>query len=72
MPQYVRVKVEAIIKREDLITVMGELGIKNTKSNEKKYIDIIKKHCTIKAGKGFISFEKLTREELQMLGFELE
>lgn len=72
MPEYVRVKVEAVIKHEDIITAMKELGIKVNKANERKYIDVIKKHCTIKAGKGFISFEKLTREELLLLGFELE
>lgn len=70
--QYVRIKVEVVIKHKDIIDAMKELNIKINKKNEQLYTNLLKK-VTIRANEDFAKCKnEIDKETLLMYGFTFD
>lgn len=68
--EYINIKMQIVIKRQDLFDNMKELGLKINKQNERKYISALKAvRCRVSG-----AFCKLPndKEDLLMYGLEFE
>lgn len=68
--EYINVKMEMVIKHQDVINSMKKLGLKINKKNEKRYVDALKRKRLI-ATKEFTELDN-DKEILLMYGLEFE
>lgn len=68
--EYITLKMDLVIKRQDILKSMKKLGLKADRKNEKKYIEALKRKRLI-GNKEFTELEN-DKEILLMYGLEFE
>lgn len=68
--EYITLKMDLVVKRQDILKNMKKLGLKTDRKNEKKYVEALKRKRLI-ANKDFSELEN-DKEVLLMYGLELE
>ena len=68
--EYITLKMDLVVKRQDILKSMKKLGLKTDRKNEKKYVEALKRKRLI-ANKDFSELEN-DKEVLLMYGLEFE